>query len=64
MILDETPETGLVVTDTTTNQPNAMLPDATNLKSVLPDETDNKDDNTVSAEPNNEKPSRGLFKTE
>ena len=63
MIPEKTPEMGSVGKDTTINQPNTMLPDTTNSNSVLPDETDTKDDNTVVAERNDEKPSRGMFKT-
>ena len=63
MIPDETPETSSVGIDATINQPNAVLPDATNLMSVPPDETETKDNNAVLVEPNDEKPSRGVFKT-
>ena len=57
------PESSPVGTDATTKQPNTVLPDATNSNSVPPDETDTKVDNAVLVEPNDEKPSRGVFKT-
>ena len=64
MIPDETLGMNTVLTDTTRNQPNAKLPDATQptLKGELPDETDTKDDDMLPAEPNDAKPSRGVFK--
>ena len=70
-ITDETPEKGPVGKDETTMQPNAVLPDATGTaspdatssNSALPDATENNEDNAVSAESNDEKPSRGVFKT-
>ena len=63
MIPDKTPETSPVGVDATSQQSNAVLPDATNSKSIPPDETEIKDNNAALVEPNDEKPSRGVFKT-